>query len=94
MKKFLDDFHARWGEDVERYAAMYYTAAYLAADAIDRAGSDKPEDIRKALSETKDFDAVFGKLNCNAQGEMNTNLYILEFDGDKNMNVTQQISLD
>ena len=94
MKKFLDDFHARWGEDVERYAAMYYTAAYLAADAIDRAGSDKPEDIRKALSETKDFDAVFGKLNCSAQGEMNTNLYILEFDGDKNMNVTQQISLD
>ena len=94
MKKFLDDFHARWGEDVERYAAMYYTAAYLAADAIDRAGSDKPEDIRKALSETKDFDAVFGKLNCSAQGEMNTNLYILEFDGEKNMNVTQQISLD
>lgn len=94
MKKFLDDFHARWGSDVERYAAMYYTAAYLAADAIDRAGSDKPEDIRKALSGTKDFDAVFGKLNCSAQGEMNTNLYILEFDGNKNMNVTEQISLN
>lgn len=94
MKQFLDDFHTRWGADVERYAAMYYTAAYLAADAIDRAGSDKPEDIRKALSETKDFDAVFGKLNCSPQGEMNTNLYILEFDGSKNMHVTEQISLD
>lgn len=94
MKKFLDDFHTRWNADVERYAAMYYTAAYLAADAINRAGSDKPEDIRKALSETKDFDAVFGKLNCSPQGEMNTNLYILEFDGNKNMHVTEQISLD
>lgn len=94
MKKFLDDFNTRWGEDVERYAAMYYTAAYLTADAIERAGSDKPEDIRKALSETKDFDAVFGKLNCSEQGEMNTNLYILDFDGEKNMSVTKQISLN
>lgn len=93
MKKFLDDFKARWGEDVERYAAMYYTAAYLTADAIERAGSDKPEDIRKALSETKDFDAVFGKLNCSEQGEMNTNLYILEFDGEKKMSVSKQVSL-
>lgn len=94
MKQFLDDFNARWDVDVERYAAMYYTAAYLAADAIERAGSDKPEDIRKALSETKDFDAVFGKLNCSEQGEMNTNLYILQFDGEKNMSVVEQISLN
>jgi len=94
MKKFLDDFKARWGADVERYAAMYYTAAYLTADAIERAGSDKPEDIRKALSETKDFNAVFGKLNCSEQGEMNRNLYILEFDGEKNMSVSKQVSLD
>jgi len=94
MKKFLDDFKTRWGADVERYAAMYYTAAYLTADAIERAGSDKPEDIRKALSETKDFNAVFGKLNCSEQGEMNTNLYILEFNGEKNMSVSKQVSLD
>lgn len=94
MNKFLDAFQARWGEDVERYAAMYYTASYLVADAIERAGSDKPEDIRKALSETKDFDAVFGKLNCSDQGEMNTNLYILVFDGEKNMKVEQQVSLN
>lgn len=94
MKKFLDDFEARWGEEVERYAAMYYTAAYLTADAIERAGSDKPEDIRRALSETKDFQAVFGQLNCSEQGEMNTNLYILEFDGEKNMTVSKQVSLN
>lgn len=94
MNQFLNDFHTRWGEDVERYAAMYYTAAYLVADSIDRAGSDKPEDIRKALSETKDFPAVFGTLNCSDKGEMNTNLYILQFDGEKNMSVAQQVSLD
>lgn len=94
MNKFLTDFNTRWGDNVERYAAMYYTAAYLVADSIDRAGSDKPEDIRKALSETKDFPAVFGTLNCSEQGEMNTNLYILQFDGSKNMSVAQQVSLD
>lgn len=94
MKSFLDAFNARWGEDAERYAAMYYTASYLVADAINRAGSDEPEAIKTALSETKDFDAVFGKLNCSDQGEMNTNLYILEFDGQKNMKVAKQVSLD
>lgn len=94
MKAFLDAFKARWGEEVERYAAMYYTAAYLVADAIERAGSDEPEAIRQALSETKDFEAVFGTLNCSEQGEMNTNLYILEFDGEKNMSVAQQVSLN
>lgn len=94
MNKFLADFRTRWnGDEVERYAAMYYTAAYLVADAIERAGSDKPEDIRQALSETKDFDAVFGKLNCSDKGEMNTNLYILQFDGEKKMSVAQQVSL-
>lgn len=94
MNKFLNDFNARWGEDAERYAAMYYTASYLVADAIERANSDNPEDIRKALSETKDFLAVFGTLNCSEQGEMNTNLYVLEFDDKKNMNVALQVSLD
>lgn len=94
MKEFLDKFRERWGEEVERYAAMYYTATYLAADAVERAGTDDPEKIQEALSETKDFKAVFGTLNCDEHGEMNRNLYILEFDGGKNMSVAKQISLD
>lgn len=89
MKKFLDKFKKRWNVDVERYAAMYYTAAYLVADAINRAGSDDPEKIRQALSETSDFQAVFGNLNCSEQGELNTNLYILEFDGEKKMSIAK-----
>ena len=64
------------------------------ADAIERAGSDDPEAIRTALSETQGFQAIFGELNCTEQGEMNTNLYILEFDGEKNMTVAQQVSLN
>lgn len=94
MNDFLERFRTRWGEEAERYAAMYYTAAYLVADAIERAGSDDPEAIRTALSETQGFQAIFGELNCTEQGEMNTNLYILEFDGEKNMTVAQQVSLD
>ena len=94
MNEFLEKFRTRWGEEAERYAAMYYTAAYLVADAIERAGSDDPEAIRTALSETQGFQAIFGELNCTEQGEMNTNLYILEFDGEKNMTVAQQVSLN
>ena len=89
MKEFLEKFKERWDGDVERYAAMYYTAAYLVADAINRANSDDPEKVRQALSETSDFQAIFGNLTCSEQGELNTNLYILEFDGEKRMSIAK-----
>lgn len=94
MNEFLTKFKTRWNEDAERYAALYYSASYLIADAINRAGSDEPKAVRDALAQTKDFSTVVGNLNCNESGEMNSNVYILKFDGEKNATVAQKVSLD
>ena len=93
MKTFLDKFKARWNDDAERYAAMYYSASYLLADAIKRANSDDPNKVRDALAQTKDFQTVVGKLSANANGEMNTNIYILKFGSNKDASVAQKVSL-
>lgn len=95
MKDFLDRFAERWdGAEAERYAAMYYSAAYLVADAIERAGSDDPEAIRNALAETKDFQCVLGKLNCSDKQELNSTIFILQIDENKNSSVVQKVTLD
>lgn len=94
MSEFLTKFKDRWGEDAERYAALYYSASYLLADAIERAGSDDPKAVRDALAATADFQSVMGTLNCNEDGELNTNIFILQMDGEKNVSVAEKVSLD
>ncbi len=47
----------------DSFAALGYDAAYLVADAINRAGSADPEAIRNALAETKNFEAVTGTMS-------------------------------
>ncbi|WP_227763447.1 ABC transporter substrate-binding protein [Zhaonella formicivorans] len=62
VQKFVNAFKAKYNKVPDSFAALGYDAAYLLADAIKRAGSAEPAAITKALAETKDFDAVTGKL--------------------------------
>lgn len=94
MSDFMDRYTERWGVEPERYAAMYYSAAYLAADAITRAGSTDHEAIREALASTVDFPCVLGNLTANEHGELNSTLFILKIDADKNCTVAQKVSLN
>jgi len=52
IKAANDEFHARYGYDMDGSMARAYTAAMLLVDILERAGSTKPEDIRKAIVET------------------------------------------
>ena len=90
----MDRYTERWGVEPERYAAMYYSAAYLAADAITRAGSTDHEAIREALASTVDFPCVLGNLTANEHGELKSTLFILKIDADKNCTVAQKVSLN
>ncbi|MGE5552976.1 MAG: ABC transporter substrate-binding protein [Betaproteobacteria bacterium] len=45
-------YRKKYGEDMSPNAARSFTAPFIVADAINRAKSTKPEDIRKALLET------------------------------------------
>lgn len=94
MEDFITRYTERWGVEPERYAAMYYSATYLIADAITRAGSTDHEAIREALAATKDFPCVLGKLTANEHGELNSTLFILKIDSEKKSSVAQKVSLN
>lgn len=94
MLDFIERYVARWGVEPERYAAMYYSASYLIADAITRAGSLDSEAIREQLQATKDFPCVLGKLTTNEHGELNSTLFILQIAADKTCSVSQKVSLN
>jgi len=52
IKRANDAFRSRYGYDMDGTMARSYTAASLLVDVLERAGSLKPDDIRKALAAT------------------------------------------
>jgi branched-chain amino acid transport system substrate-binding protein len=65
-KKFIDAYQAKFHEPSGALSALGYDAVMVIADAIKRAHSAEPKAIRDALAQTKDFDAVTGKLTLDA----------------------------
>ncbi|UUP19743.1 ABC transporter substrate-binding protein [Nitratireductor thuwali] len=64
VKKFIEDYKAEYGIEPENaFAPLGYDAMMLVADAIRRAGSAEPADIRDALAETRGFKGVTGEIS-------------------------------
>lgn len=70
VQKFVNAFKSKYNIPPELYAAAYYDATYVLADAIKRAGSTDSDKIRQALAQTKDYKGVMSTLTANAKGEM------------------------
>lgn len=68
-KPFVDAFIAKYNETPSAMAALGYDAYMLVVDAIERANSFKPEDIRNAIAATKDFPGVTGSITINETGD-------------------------
>jgi branched-chain amino acid transport system substrate-binding protein len=66
-KEYFDKFKARYGQSTEYHGAEAYAAAYVIADALKRAKSQAPDDIKQALKET-DLVTVFGPVKFTAYG--------------------------
>lgn len=58
---YYNKFVATYKKDTEYHGAEAYASAYVIADALKRAKSTSPDDIRKALAET-DMMTVFGPV--------------------------------
>ncbi|MDQ1240195.1 MAG: branched-chain amino acid transport system substrate-binding protein [Thermodesulfobacteriota bacterium] len=67
-KKFLAKFKAETGKPLDSFTAMGADAYYVTLDAIRRAGSVDPTQIRDALVKTKDFEGVSGKISLKEDG--------------------------
>lgn len=70
VKNFVENYKAEYGTEPELFASSYYSATYVLADAIERAGSDDPEAVREALMETKDLVLPEGTYSCDEEGAM------------------------
>ncbi len=66
-------FETRYGRQPDYHGAEAYAAAYVIADALERAASLEAADVRSALAET-DLDTVFGPVKFSAyDGKTNQN---------------------
>jgi branched-chain amino acid transport system substrate-binding protein len=66
--QYFKNYKARYNDDTEYHGAEAYAAAQIIADALIRARSFSPEDIKQALSETNAM-TVFGPVRFISYGK-------------------------
>lgn len=62
VREFVQKYQERFGAKPDSLAALGYDTARVLADAIKRAGTTDGPKLRDAISQTKDFDGVTGKI--------------------------------
>lgn len=60
VQNFLTNYEEKFGQPADMFAAMAYDAAYVAKEAIERAGSAAPSAINAELKNTDNFQGVTG----------------------------------
>ncbi len=69
-KAFVEAYRKRYNSDPDNFAAQAYTAVYIFADALKRAGGPIPSDkLRDAIAATKDFDSNAGSFSFDPKRE-------------------------
>ncbi len=71
-KALLESYKAKYSDDMSVHAVWGYESIYVIADALERAGSSKPEDVRNAMKSTNITEHVLaqsGAITFDAKGE-------------------------
>lgn len=63
VQNFLSAYKTKYDKDPDTFAALGYDLAYFVKAAIEKAGSDAPEDITKAIAGYTDFTGVTGTFS-------------------------------
>jgi branched-chain amino acid transport system substrate-binding protein len=80
VKKFVNDYRAKYSVVPDAGAATAYDAARLLFDAFRRAHSTESQAVRDALAATKDFPGVTGKITIDEQRNAQVPVYMLRID--------------
>lgn len=67
-KKFYELFQKEVGKELDSYTAQSADTYFIVVEAIKKAGSTDPEKIRDAISATKDFEGLTGKITIKPDG--------------------------
>ncbi|HEY5753448.1 MAG TPA: ABC transporter substrate-binding protein [Chthoniobacterales bacterium] len=81
IKGFIERYKAKYKESPDAMAALGYDSTMILADAIKRAGTTDGEKLKAAIAETKDYDAVTGKITLDAERNANKPAVILAIQG-------------
>lgn len=81
VKNFVKAYTAKNGKAPASLVAQGYDAMMILADAIKRAGSIERKKVRDALAQTKDFDAVTGKITIDSDRNANKSAVVLQIKG-------------
>ncbi len=79
-RKFVADYHAKYGVDPDAGAATAYDAARMLFDAFRRAKSTDSAAVRSTLEQTKDFPGVTGKITLDANRNAQVPVYMLRIE--------------
>ena len=83
-KQFADAYKAKYNQTPGAYAPLAYDGINLLADALKRAGSTDGKAIIKALTDTKDFTGLAGKVAFAADKTLKeSNFIVLQVKGGK-----------
>ncbi|HLP41307.1 MAG TPA: ABC transporter substrate-binding protein [Fibrobacteria bacterium] len=86
IQKFVADYKAKYNKEVpDAISALGFDAALLLANAIQRAGSARPDSIRMALAATKDFHGVTGSITLDQNRDAVKSAVVLEVRDGKNV---------
>lgn len=83
VKAFVEKYKAKYNRAPEFTAALAYDATKLLLDAITKANSDDTTKIKDILQNTKDFNAVSGKILFDQNGNPTKSITILKVRADK-----------
>jgi branched-chain amino acid transport system substrate-binding protein len=97
MSEAAKAFTAEWqkafpGQDPNVNSALGYVTYMLIMDAIERAGSDDPEAITKALAETKNFATPLGALSINATHDAELPVGIIQYKDGKRAYIGEAVA--
>ena len=84
VTEFVNKYKAKNQDSPIPHAAQAYDTVYIIADAVKRANSVKPEELREAIAKTAGLKLVTGTPKFNANGDdVGKNLLITVIKGDK-----------
>jgi len=81
VRKFVADFESEYGEKPDSLGALGYDAARLLFDAMQRAHSWDGATLAKAISETKDFAGITGRITIDPERNAKKSAVVVQMRG-------------
>lgn len=89
VEKFMESFEKMYGKEPNAFSALAYDSVYMLKDAIEKAGSEDPQEIAKALGETKDFSGVTGVITVDEKHNAVKTATVVELENGKEVSAVE-----